>query len=254
MQSAMRLLTASMALAAVLAAAAKSEGSCGASKPPPADCERPDMGSCGNACCAAELSVASSPAESYAKVKDYLTSGGGDGLFAYVSGPDAGGNNPPDNITSFNIATGAGGKWLFMVKGTHTTFKARYVDELNVAIRTAPGGGSVLRLFTASGVHGALGDGGQTFKTLAYLSKGVLGDAAVPMPIWGCGLTASSMPAAPAAAGTLAAAGGPGSHSLSMAGLVILPAAGAAAALLAVRGFLWFSSAPEGQRYVFLQA
>lgn len=183
------------AMVAAAAAATSEEGSCGMGGPMRPDCEFQDMGSCGEACCAATVALAASPAEAYEKVAAYLKAGGGDGLFTYVTGPDKGGNNPSDNISSYKIDTGKGSTWEYILKGTHETKVRHYLDDLYVAFHTAPGGGCVLRMFSVSLIHGALGDIGQNYKTLAYLSKAV-GAEQRPSPIWGCGLPASSMPPA----------------------------------------------------------
>merc|ERR1719375_1959463 len=81
------------------------------------------MGSCGNACCAAEFTTDKTPAEVFAMMTKYLESGGSDGLFAYKTGGTAG----------LGISGGAGeGTWDSIFQGTHTTFKMRYVDTVNL--------------------------------------------------------------------------------------------------------------------------
>lgn len=153
-------------------------GSCGVSPSP--ECVN-DMGSCGNACCAAEFEVPDSPEKVYADINNYLKSSGSDGLFELNGG--TGGLNIPT----------PGGAWTSIFQGSHTTFKARYKDTLNFAVRKVLGGGSIVRMFSISDISGALGDMGQNRRTMSLLAEAVgLGQMKV---LFGCG-TAPSLPQA----------------------------------------------------------
>jgi len=148
--------------------------SCGMTPSP--DCLN-DMGSCGNACCAAEFSSSSDAASLFGAITKYLKTGGSDGLFNYTGG--SGG---------LSIAT-PDGAWTTIFQGKHTTFKARYVDTINFAIRELPHGRSIVRIFSISDVSGALGDMGQNRRTVSVLgSKLGLGPMAV---LFGCGASPS---------------------------------------------------------------
>jgi hypothetical protein len=153
------------------------KGSCGMTPSP--DCVN-DMGSCGNACCAAEFASSLKAASLFDKIAAYLKTGGADGLFNYTGG--AGG---------LSLATPEG-PWTAIFQGAHTTFKQRYVDTIDFAIRQPPGGGSMVRMFSISNVAGALGDMGQNRRTVALLGSELgLGRMDV---LFGCG-TAPSLPA-----------------------------------------------------------
>merc|ERR1719277_923212 len=153
------------------------KGSCGAESSP--ECLN-DMGSCGNACCAAEFASSSSPPEVYNKIVAYLKSGGSDGLFKSTGG-----------AAGLELAT-PDGAWTAIFQGMHTTFKARYNDTVNFAILRKGDGSSVVRVFSISNVAGALGDEGQNRRTVSMLAEAVgLGPMSV---LFGCG-AAPSLPA-----------------------------------------------------------
>lgn len=143
---------------------------------PSANCLN-DMASCGNACCAAEFPSSLGPEGLFRNVTAYLESGGKDGLFNYTGGTGG-----------LKIATQEG-PWTATFQGTHTTFKARYVDTINFAIRQLPQGGSTVRVFSISNIAGALGDMGQNRRTVSLLGSELgLG----PMDVlFGCGATPS---------------------------------------------------------------
>ena len=74
--------------------------SCGGDQPSKVvDCDHPDMGSCGNACCTVDVETRLSPKEAYEAFKAELVHGGGDYSYAYSSGAGPGGQNPSDNLT-----------------------------------------------------------------------------------------------------------------------------------------------------------
>lgn len=197
-------------------------GSCGANMVP--DCLN-DMGSCGNACCAVEFETSQSVSEAYSSIAAYLKDGGSDGLFEYVGGS-----------AGLGIDAAPGSVWDSIFQGVHTTFLARYRDTLDFAIRSAPGGKSIVRAFSISNIDGALGDEGQNRRTLTLLGSDVgLGK---PTVLFGCGESPSLPVAGPtatqAAAEPIAAAAAASSPWTERALCVLF---GAAVALVSVGGF-----------------
>mmetsp|Transcript_1500 Transcript_1500/g.4390 ORF Transcript_1500/g.4390 Transcript_1500/m.4390 type:complete len:192 (+) Transcript_1500:50-625(+) len=148
-----------------------------------ADCGRPDVGSCGTACCTLEVGTALTTEEVYSSLKAFLQQGGASGAYSYVSGPDGAGNDPADDLRPYNAT------YEFIFQGAHTTSGKHYVDTLNFNVRPGDGASSVVRMFSISNIHGALGDSGQNFKSLAYLMDAIGFDKAAATPAWGCGST-----------------------------------------------------------------
>ena len=155
-----------VALLAALSAAlvaAENDSSCGSKKPSPVkDCDSRDLGSCGNACCTIDVTVSADAKTAYSALKAYLSSNGKDHSFAYVNNTDAAGHNPGDNLTPYKIA------FDYIFQGTHKT-TGGFVDTININIKRNEAGETQLRLFSISNIHGALGDNGQTYKTILYL-------------------------------------------------------------------------------------
>ena len=163
------------------AAAPKPTSTCGADSSKVVDCDHPDHGSCGNACCVLESAGIDDAEAAYNEVKAYLIAGGDDGSYSYSTGADAAGHNPSDDLRPYNIS------WSYVFQGTHKT-AGGYVDTLNFNIEPVSERyvGHVLRLFSVSDIHGALGDGGQNYKTLVYLLAG-LGRPSTSTIVHGCG-------------------------------------------------------------------
>ena len=97
-------------LAALAAVATANRSSCGPDSPSKVnDCDKPDHGSCGGACCMVDYVLPARPgavnvtAHLYNQIKSYLTKGGDDGSYAYVTGPDTAGHNPGDDLTPYGI-------------------------------------------------------------------------------------------------------------------------------------------------------
>ena len=189
-----------VAAAAAAAAAAEHNSTCGLADPSPVpDCENADLGSCGNACCTVNVTGISgfhNTTELYNHLVGYLKAGGEDASFSYVTGPDSHGNNPSDDLTPYGIA------WDYILQGTHTTYPGGYVDTIDIAIfseasaavkQQARGKSDKatsefsLRAFNIAGIHGALGDHGQSYKSLAYMTKGAFGDDVKITKVFGCG-------------------------------------------------------------------
>jgi len=148
------------------------------------DCGRVDMGSCGNACCVLDIQLGISPDAAYEALADFLQSGGDSGAYRLVPGEMPYDEHPADNLTSLDIPGG----WKFIVQGKHTTSGRHYVDTLNFAIRRTSDGASIMRAFSISDLHGALGDAGQNYKTLAYLLEAIGADPETADMLYGCGL------------------------------------------------------------------
>merc|ERR1711934_43126 len=158
-----RIMTRLLAISAFLCVAVciyANETSCGGDRPSKVkDCDKPDTGSCGNACCIMDFTLATNTTYTYDHFKAWLMKGGNDGSYAYVTGPDKAGHNPGDDLSKYGIP------WDFIFQGTHTTIGG-YVDKIDFNLAPVKGGGTKMRASTISGIHGALGDNGQTYKTL----------------------------------------------------------------------------------------
>eukprot|EP00933_Yihiella_yeosuensis_P052770 TRINITY_DN5088_c0_g2_i1.p1 TRINITY_DN5088_c0_g2~~TRINITY_DN5088_c0_g2_i1.p1 ORF type:complete len:195 (+),score=29.73 TRINITY_DN5088_c0_g2_i1:47-631(+) len=144
------------------------------------DCDMEDKGSCGNACCTVDVHFPKeSPKELYRKLKEALDN---DNEYAYVSGKMPHDEHPTDDLTKFDM------KWKYIVSGTHTTSKRKYVDMLKFNIRANDddSGGSYLRAFSISETPGALGDNGQNYKNLKFLVDSMKLKSSVKV-IDGCG-------------------------------------------------------------------
>ena len=150
------------------------------------DCDKPDLGSCGNACCVAELSLSTAPLQAYTDTKSALMSLLSDG-FSYVTGGDP---NPGDDLRPYNVTKPKNFKFIFQGRHDAPKYKGPNADILDFAIYES-GAGSVLRMFSLSRIHGALGDHGQNYKTLAFLAQ-KLESNSKPTPVHGCGLPAAA--------------------------------------------------------------
>mmetsp|Transcript_44966 Transcript_44966/g.103982 ORF Transcript_44966/g.103982 Transcript_44966/m.103982 type:complete len:447 (-) Transcript_44966:62-1402(-) len=147
------------------------------------DCDRADTGSCGNGCCALEVDLQMDPDAVYRAVSRFLKSGGDGRSYTLVPGEMPFDEHPPDNLTSLNISGG----WKFIFQGKHTTSGRHYVDTLNFNIRSSKTNRSTLRAFSISDLHGALGDAGQNYKTLAYMFQALGYELAQSDILYGCG-------------------------------------------------------------------
>ena len=150
-------------------------------------CDKPDFGSCGNACCVVEFDITSGSTEdAYNGLKQWLQKGGTDGSVAYRTGEDAAGHNPGDDCREYHNG------YDFVLQGSHTTTSG-FVDTLdfNFKTRSAKGGAITLRAASISDIHGALGDNGQNYKTLSYIAGQLVPQADVRV-VYGCGTSATS--------------------------------------------------------------
>ena len=146
----------------------------------------PDLGSCGNACCAVDCVIGQGydPEEVFEAMKEILSDQGSDGSFTYSDGSDASGHDPSPDLRPYNLTA------KFIFQGTHST-TGGYVDTLNFAINEDDQGSLSVRAFSISNIHGALGDGGQNYKTLAFLSQEIENTQGVSCQslniVYGCG-------------------------------------------------------------------
>lgn len=70
------------------------ESTCGSNSSAVADCDHPDLGSCGDACCIIETELQTSGDLAYGEIVAFLSTGGGDGSYSYSNGTDAAGHRP----------------------------------------------------------------------------------------------------------------------------------------------------------------
>ena len=139
------------------------------------DCAGPLLlpGSCGNACCIVQLASRKPPPQVYADVRSWLELGGADGSYRYVNSSDQAGHRPSDRLGQ-HLPDGEGGVKVtllpdqFTLQGRHAS-RGGYIDTVNFYIRALSSGGTTLRAFSASNLHGAFSDNGQNYKTLAYM-------------------------------------------------------------------------------------
>ena len=147
------------------------------------DCTHWDQGSCGNACCVAEIDVAGGVDATYLALRAYLESGGGDGGYAKASKRDASGHVSEDDQGDYPFGFDPPLPWRFTTSATHAT-SGGYVAALYLSVGET-GSGSKVRMSSTSTINGALGDMGQNYKNLAFLCDG-LGWSA-PTIKFGCG-------------------------------------------------------------------
>eukprot|EP00658_Telonema_sp_P-2_P003791 TRINITY_DN1141_c0_g2_i1.p1 TRINITY_DN1141_c0_g2~~TRINITY_DN1141_c0_g2_i1.p1 ORF type:complete len:206 (+),score=53.14 TRINITY_DN1141_c0_g2_i1:114-731(+) len=166
-----------------LCLASANNSSCGGDRPSKVkDCDHTDLGSCGNSCCGIEIQLPDSPEEVYNVTTSFLKGGGDDGSYTYVTGKGPGGQDPGDDLRHFGIA------YQFIFQGSHTT-TGGYLDTIDFNIRKDSGTGSIIRIFTISDIHGALGDNGQGYKNVAYMMGQVQILKGTAQIFHGCGKT-----------------------------------------------------------------
>ena len=166
-----------LSLITLLAASAHAnDTTCGDDPDKVPNCDKPDHGSCGNACCILDMVLRDSPQAVYNQTVAFLKAGGYDGSFAYVTGPDAAGHDPDDYL---GAGVGPTSSWWYIFQGSHST-TGGYIDTLNFFLKAnAAADISTLRVGSISTIHGALGDHGQNYKTLSVLLKALGGSATI---------------------------------------------------------------------------
>ena len=153
-------------------------------------CEHVDRGTCGNACCALQISSRRVPTLVYSDLRAWLVSGGADGSYRYVNMSDGAGHRPSDRLGA-HVPDKEGGvrvdvlKDQYALQGRHVT-RGGYVDILNFYLRALPSGGTTMRAFSVSGIHGAFSDNGQNYKTLSFMLA-YLQPSAKQDILFGCG-------------------------------------------------------------------
>jgi len=128
------------------------------------DCDRPDYGSCGVACCKVLVSFPNvSSASLMAKLNTSLAAGGPDGRFTLMPTAESpygfGDLRPyhPDAVS-------------FIGQAFHQTEKKTYTDTINFLL-LKESGSATLRAHSISQIGGAYGDDGQNYKNIAVLLK-----------------------------------------------------------------------------------
>ena len=131
---------------------------------PPPDCDRPDYGSCGVACC--KLLVHFPNLSSVAlmqKLNTSLAMGGPDAHFTLM--PTAESPYGFGDLRPYHPDAAS-----FIGQAWHLTEKATYNDTLNFLIlKDSPN--ATMRTFSISQIGGAYGDDGQNYKNIAVLLK-----------------------------------------------------------------------------------
>eukprot|EP00471_Norrisiella_sphaerica_P008144 CAMPEP_0184503826 /NCGR_PEP_ID=MMETSP0113_2-20130426/52114_1 /TAXON_ID=91329 /ORGANISM="Norrisiella sphaerica, Strain BC52" /LENGTH=195 /DNA_ID=CAMNT_0026893383 /DNA_START=117 /DNA_END=704 /DNA_ORIENTATION=- len=131
------------------------------------DCDHPDKGSCGTACCKLSFTMADkSEYEVALAFNQSIINGGPDSRFYEVELAE-GVRNVAD-LRPFNVGVS------FIGQTVHTTAKRLYNDTINFTISRSEGNnGSYVKVFSISQIGGAYGDEGQNFKNIAVLMKSV---------------------------------------------------------------------------------
>jgi len=160
---------------------AKVVGTCGSN---PAvtvsDCDQPDLGSCGNACCSLKVTVQSPIAEAVVKLNESFASGGADGQYTA--------SLLAEGVTGFANLTGAGVPGMPVVyvgQVIHTTTGGKYHFNDSVNFNLVPsvdGNSTVITAFSTSLVGGAYGDAGQNYKNLKMAMDYAFPDGATIEP------------------------------------------------------------------------
>lgn len=132
----------------------------------PPDCDRPDYGTCGNACCRMTYHFATVPVDKLFADMQGLFDGknGPDGR--YTPQPMAHGGLGWADLTPYNLSVSYIGQvW-------HTTKTEHYNDTVDMTIaENEKGKGSTLNIFSISQIGGAYGDAGQNYKNIVQLVK-----------------------------------------------------------------------------------
>merc|ERR1712224_737123 len=124
----------------------------------PPDCDHPDLGSCGNACCLLEIDYQRTCEDVQTAIAKHLESGGPDGRWQH--------SWTSDGTISWSVLDPPYKGWSAIGQYKHLTAKYQFVDTINFNLK-GNATSCTLRAFSISGIAGALGDGGQNFKNLA---------------------------------------------------------------------------------------
>jgi len=126
------------------------------------ECDHPDFGSCGNACCRLNIYIPDvKTVEVMNKLRDSISSGGPDNL--YISMPATG-------DFSFTDLRHRSTDEHFLGQASHTTEDKQINDTLNLLISSRDNGRSTnVMAFSMSQTSGVFSDGGQNYYNLYNL-------------------------------------------------------------------------------------
>mmetsp|Transcript_86149 Transcript_86149/g.171050 ORF Transcript_86149/g.171050 Transcript_86149/m.171050 type:complete len:177 (-) Transcript_86149:138-668(-) len=152
-----------MALACLIVATALCALLGNASACVPPDCDRPDLGTCVNACCKLQFSFSGLSGKALvSRLAQSIATGGPDGRY-----------HPVEN----NTVQPWSSETDFVVQAVHSTAKYLYNDTLHLAVQHSFPNSAVLFAFSHSQdfIKGnfAFGDHGQNYKNLVGLVKGL---------------------------------------------------------------------------------
>eukprot|EP00118_Oscarella_pearsei_P008939 m.48668 g.48668 ORF g.48668 m.48668 type:complete len:163 (+) comp33910_c0_seq1:575-1063(+) len=136
----------------------------------PPDCDHEDCGTCGNACCTLNVSIAMPPAKVCEAMVASLKAGGPDKLYTFVGMYDM----SKDNMTA-----------KYILQSIHSTKVHHYNDTQDYVIFEHKKGMSTVKAFSISQIWGAYCDEGQNYKNLVGYVKG-LGVKYDVTPVAGC--------------------------------------------------------------------
>lgn len=146
----------------------------------PPDCNRPDCGSCGNACCNMLYYFDVSVDKLLSEMEAQFAHGknGPDGRYSLQ--PMAEGGEGFADLTQYNLTVS------YIGQVYHTTASGTYNDTVDFTMAPDPAtGGSFLKIFSISQIGGAWCDSGQNYKNVVTLVKG-LGTTYTETNILGC--------------------------------------------------------------------
>jgi hypothetical protein len=126
------------------------------------ECDRPDFGSCGNACCRLNIYVQGENTVSVMnKLKGSISSGGPDNLYSPML--------TSDNLL-FKDMRSQGTDEHFLGQAIHTTEDKQYNDTVNLLISSRDNGRSTnIMAFSISQMGGTFSDSGQNYYNLFQL-------------------------------------------------------------------------------------
>jgi len=136
----------------------------------PPDCDRPDFGTCGNACCSLLVHFPNTSSVALMQaLNSTLAQGGPDGRFHLMSTFETAPYPGFADLRPFHPE-----QVSFLGQAWHATQKLTFNDTLNLLIlKESPH--ATLRAFSTSQIGGAYGDGGQNYKNIAVLLKSLPG-------------------------------------------------------------------------------
>jgi hypothetical protein len=145
--------------ASVLAAVALAASSSACSL---AGCDKPDSGSCGNACCSLTISIPMTTTEVMNSLNATITAGGPDGLYTPMM--------TAEGTLTFGDLKQFGAPVDFIGQAEHQTINGQYTDTVNFTLEpSADGKSTTVNAFSISQIAGAFGDDGQNHWNIAQL-------------------------------------------------------------------------------------